>query len=155
MEILLELWDRIDKDLDQQFPTTEEKWKFLRAVALHMQLSGAREIDRSELEEIVVANVPSAKTEEEAREVVRQLEVRSGVMVERSIDKLAFSHLTFLEYLVVEYLSERRRSGDSLDDYVKDPRWCEPLLLMCGTDTVPMPALELVFQVTAVRLKVK
>lgn len=147
IEILLDLWDRIDKDLEQEFPTTGQKKKLLRRIAFHMHNIGIKEIDRHELEVLSLEFLPEIKDRKTSAELVRQIEVRSGLMMERSIDKLAFSHLTFQEFFVVEYF--RSEPDISLDvDVIEDwSKWREPLLLMCGIETNPKPLIEKLYQI--------
>lgn len=137
VEILLDLWDRIDKDLDQAFPSTEEKKLLLRRVAYRMHTAGLREVTRENLEAMVLEFLPKAGQREAAADIVRQIEVRSGLIVERSIDVLMFSHLTFQEYFVVEYLQSERKvilDVGAIEDW---SAWREPLLLLCGVTRDP------------------
>src|SRR5262249_8222746 len=74
--------------------------------------------------------------------VVRQIEVRSWLIVERVIDRLAFSHLTLQEFFVVEYLHTEKRDAIDLAAIKDWNIWREPLLLMCGQSTDPTTFIE-------------
>jgi predicted NACHT family NTPase len=95
LDILLELWDREDKDYDQTYPTTDQKKHLLRCVAYRMHSNGMREVDRRTLGNWVVEFLPGIQDNITPTETVRQIEVRSGIMAERAINLLTFSHLTF------------------------------------------------------------
>jgi hypothetical protein len=130
--ILLDYWDQIDKDfdLDDDFPSREQKKMLLRRIAYRMHTRGIREIDRTSLEGLVREFLPAAG--DGAAEIVSKIEVRSGLMSERSIDVLAFSHLTFQEYLIVEYLLEEPDAELDLGAITDWNAWREPLLLYSG-----------------------
>lgn len=148
LEILLGLWDRIDKDLYQNFPTTEEKMQLLRRMAFNMHNRGIKEESRQKLEtlalqflpDIVGVSIPPA-------EFVRQIEERSGLLVERSIDRLAFAHLTLQEFLVVEYCRVEQKEDMKLTAISDWSAWREPVLLMCGVITDPNPFLAQLFAI--------
>lgn len=137
LEILLWHWDIIDKDLDQVFPSRDQKALLLRRIAHRMQISGAREIDRSDLARMVLEFLPEVKSEETAGEIVRQIEVRSGIISERAIDTLTFSHVTFQEFLVVEYFKAEKSEALNLKHIDDWSSWREPVLLMCGRLDLP------------------
>jgi hypothetical protein len=141
VDILLDLWDRIDKDLDQVFPTMAQKQLILRRIAYHMHTSGIREVARSKLAELVLRFLPEARTIEAADDIVRQIEVRSGLMVERSIDILTFSHLTFQEFFIVIYFRDEIGASFAVERIENWAAWREPVLLMCGTEKEPAPLL--------------
>ena len=143
LDILLELWDRIDKDeFDQQYPGIEQKKRMLRHIAYRMHTNGLREIDRKTLEAWALEFLPHLKETMTAADIVHQIEVRSGVMAERSIDKLAFSHQTLQEFLVVEYFLHERNGNIALDTITDWASWREPILLMCGMKNEPMLFLK-------------
>ena len=142
LQILLDLWDRIDKDLNQAFPTFDQKRRLLRRIAHRMHTRGMREIDRPQLAQWVLEFLPDTQTLDGALQLVKQIEIRSGVLSERAIDQLASSHLTLQEYLVVDYYqiepgAELQLSG--IDDWSK----CrEPLLSLIGSSSSPMKLLR-------------
>jgi hypothetical protein len=146
IDILLFQWDQADNDLNQTTPPSEQKKELLRRVAYKMHTDGDREIKREALERLVVDLYPEILSGEcNASRLIRQIEVRSGLVVERSIDQLAFSHLTFQEFLVVDYL--RTHPGyDITKVTLSDQRWREPLLLMCGLEKRPHSLIATVFE---------
>jgi hypothetical protein len=146
LEILLEVWDRDDKDLDQQFPSYEQKRHLLQRIAHRMHSKRIREIDRRDLEALVFEFLPDVGGLDAAETLVRRIEVRSGIIVERSIDRMAFAHLTLQEYLVSQYFIKEQEelfySFYKIDDWAA---WREPLLLMFGDRTMSrrlLPALS-------------
>jgi predicted NACHT family NTPase len=148
LEILLGRWDRTDKDLYQKSPTTEEKMQMLRRIAFDMHNRGVKEESRQKLEalaqqflpDVVGVSIPPA-------EFVRQIEERSGLLVERSIDRLAFAHLTLQEFLVVEYCRVEQKENMTLAGISDWSAWREPVLLMCGVITDPNPFLAQLFAI--------
>ena len=112
-----------------------------------MHSNGIREIKRGALEKLALRFLPAAQDIDGAAEVVRQVEVRSGLMVERSIDTLTFSHLTFQEFLVVDYFMNEPEARFDVDDVSDWPAWREPLLLMCGMDRHPRRLVQQLFEV--------
>jgi NACHT domain len=140
VQILLGVWDRIDKGLNISKPTTDEKRKILRHVAFMLHTNGQKDISRQDFVSLVMRDL--GISEEMARIVVRQIEVRSWLIVERVIDRLAFSHLTLQEFFVVEYLHTEKQ--DAIDfATIKDWNiWREPVLLMCGQSTNPTTFIE-------------
>ncbi len=140
VQILLGVWDRIDKGLNISKPTTDEKRKILRHVAFMLHTSGQKDISRQDFVSLVISDL--GISEEMAHIVVRQIEVRSWLIVERVIDRLAFSHLTLQEFFVVEYLHTEKH--DAIDfATIKDWNiWREPLLLMCGQSNDPTTFIE-------------
>jgi len=146
LEILLGLWDRKDKDLYQKSPTTEEKMLLLRRIAFDMHSRGVKEESRHKLEalaqqflpDVVGVSIPPA-------EFVRQIEERSGLLMERSIDRLTFAHLTLQEFLVVEYCRVEQKEKMDLAVISDWTAWREPVLLMCGIITDPNPFLTQLF----------
>lgn len=140
IQILLGVWDRIDKGLHISKPTTDEKRKILRHVAFTLHTNGQKDISRQDFVSLVMSDLGVSK--EEAHIVVRQIEVRSWMMVERVIDRLAFSHLTLQEFFVVEYLHTEKHDAIDLSTIKDWNIWHEPILLMCGQSTDPTTFIE-------------
>ena len=148
LEILLGLWDRKDKDLYQKSPTTEEKMLLLRHIAFDMHSRGVKEESRQKLEELAQQFLPDVVgISIPPGEFVRQIEERSGLLVERSIDRLTFAHLTLQEFLVVEYCRVEQKEKMDLAAISDWNAWREPVLLMCGVITDPNPFLAQLFAV--------
>ena len=145
IDILLFHWDQIDKDLDQSVPSSAQKKELLRRVSHRMHTDGLKEIGRGELEDLVREIYPELLSDQSAAALIRQIEVRSGLMSERSIDRLAFSHLTFQEFLVVDYIRERPGYDVASVD-ISEQRWREPLLLMSGLERDATRLISIIFQ---------
>ena len=145
LKVLLGHWDREDKALAQKVPTTEQKKLLLRRVAYRMHSNGIKEVDRDILEQWVSEFLPDVGSQIVPAEIVRQIEVRSGLMVERSIDKLTFSHLTFQEFLVVDYFKVEQYENIPLTHITDWSSWREPILLMCGIKNNPNALIQDVY----------
>jgi hypothetical protein len=149
VDILLGLWDRIDKKgIYQQFPTTEQKKLLLRNIAFDMHSRGVKEESRQKLEALALQFLPGMiENNIQPAELVRQIEERSGLLVERSIDRLAFAHLTLQEFLVVEYCRVEQKENMNLTAISDWSAWREPVLLMCGVITDPNTFLAQLFAI--------
>ena len=147
LHILLEVWDRDDKDLDQEFPSYEQKRQLLQRIAQRMHTEKIREIDRRDLEKLVLEFLPEVGGPDEAKALVSQIEVRSGIITERSINRMAFAHLTLQEYLVSEYFGMQEENLfvelNNIDDWAA---WREPLLLMFGDRRISKRLLQVLAQ---------
>lgn len=148
LDILLGLWDRTDKGLYQQFPTTEQKKLLLRRIAFDMHSRGVREESRQKLEALALQFLPGIFGDRiSPAEFVKQIEERSGLLVERAIDRLAFAHLTLQEFLVVEYCQVEQKEDMHLQAITDWSAWRESVLLMCGVSTDPHPFLDQLFAI--------
>jgi len=92
-------------------------------------------------------DLPDVASQIAPSEIVQQIEVRSGLMVERSIDKLTFSHLTFQEFLVVDYFKVEHNENMPLTTISDWSSWREPILLMCGIKSNPNTLIQEVYSV--------
>lgn len=140
VQILLGVWDSVDKDLNISTPTMDEKRKILRHVAYVLHASGQKDISRQDFVSLVMSGL--GISEEKAHIVVRQIEVRSWLIVERVMDRFAFSHLTFQEFFVVEYLHTEKHDAIDLATIKDWNIWREPIMLMCGQSTDPTIFIE-------------
>jgi formylglycine-generating enzyme required for sulfatase activity len=133
LEILLELWDKRDKELRlESAPTLAQKEAVLRQIAYDFHVGGRREASRAELEAIIARLIPGLGCSITAPEFLRQIEERSGLLTERAIDVLAFSHLTFQEYLTARVFLGDETMRPELLAHHADPDWREVLLLFSG-----------------------
>lgn len=140
VQILLGVWDRVDKGLKIVKPSKDEKRKILRYVAYVLHSTGQKDISRQDFIALVMNNLEISQ--DEARTVVRQIEVRSWMIVERVIDRLAFSHLTLQEFFVVEYLQIEQQNRIDFATITDWNIWREPILLMCGKSADPTTFIE-------------
>lgn len=73
-------------------------------------------------------NAPSL----DARQILQEIEVQQGILIERSRDAYAFSHLTFQEYLTAKCIVDNQKVAQIVQDHLTDERWREVFLLMAG-----------------------
>lgn len=140
VQILLGVWDRVDKGLKIIKPSMDEKRKILRHVAHVLHSTGQKDISRQDFVRLVMDDL--GISQDEAHTVVRQIEVRSWMIVERVIDRLAFSHLTLQEFFVVEYLQIEQQNRIDFATITDWNIWREPILLMCGKSADPTTFIE-------------
>jgi hypothetical protein len=101
-------------------------------MALEFQRVGKGELSRSEIEKVaaeVAQNVGASIT---PAAFVEALERRSGLLIERSIDVLGFSHLTLQEYLVARHIQQNPELVEFLIANFDFQGWREVILLYCG-----------------------
>ncbi len=66
-------------------------------------------------------------------DVIRDIEVQHGILVERAESIYSFSHLTFQEFLTAQYIYEDLDGiKQIIKDYLCEPRWREIFLLIGG-----------------------
>ena len=68
----------------------------------------------------------------DGRSILREIESQQGVLVERAEDIYSFSHLTFHEYLVAQYIVEKNLIRETVNKHLLEPRWREVFLLSSG-----------------------
>jgi len=142
----------------------DEKIQLLAALAMEMQLrrKGADElslISRTRTQEIITQKLkdefqlsaPAAETrtgtyhQRIARELIEGIRVQSGILVEKGFDPttndplIAFSHLSFQEYLCAKCLVEKPEHQIVLQQNLIHPAWQEVVMLyraMSGRDEI-------------------
>jgi predicted NACHT family NTPase len=127
--------------------SSDDAIRLLREIAQFMHISRVREIARNMLVEVVIPErmerllitLPPLAT---YAEVLRNIEERSQLLVERGFNDrgepvMAFSHLTFQEYLASVAFREAAAgageaaiSTDLLERYAADPEWWEEVMLL-------------------------
>jgi predicted NACHT family NTPase len=125
----------------------DEATQILQEVAMRMHQARLREIPRDELEDEYIPDILREMPDSVAARVppagiIRNIEERSQLLIERGINEqgnpvMAFSHLTFQEYLAsVSYkeMIPRRRedivSDEVVGKYVSDREWWEEAALL-------------------------
>lgn len=125
----------------------EEATQILQEVALRMHHGRLREIPRNELEDECLPDIlremaGSVAAGVRPPEIIRNIEERSQLLVERGINEqghpvMAFSHLTFQEYLTSvaykELIPKKREdivSREVVEKYVTDREWWEETALL-------------------------
>jgi len=136
----------VRREYDKTLPG-EEATSLLQAIACDLHLAHLREVPRSELEDAyiprAVRSMPATKASTvSSKEILKNIEARSQLLVERGLNEdgqpvMAFSHLTFQEYLtsvaLKESIASRREdvvSAELLEHYEADPRWWEEVALL-------------------------
>jgi len=125
----------------------DEAIYLLKEIAYYMHTHHLREIPRHQLElsllPATLEHIPLSRASAvPAPEIVRNIEDRSQLLIERGIGDdgeplMAFSHLTFQEYLVATRLrdlamsqSESAASTKMIRHYHADPEWWEEVALL-------------------------
>jgi predicted NACHT family NTPase len=133
VEFLVDTWDRSKGFIvsPSQIPL-QQKEIILRQIAYEMQLSGKGELPRNDIEAVVEKIAARNKIAVPAKELLEDIEKRSGLLVERSIDVLGFSHLTLQEYLVAKHIQMNTGLFSALAAHFDDQEWREVILLCAG-----------------------
>ena len=134
-KILLEQWDisrgvQVD-DTQLKLGQKESIMKRL-AYAFHAgeigDSAGGREARRSDVERLIGTMLPAmGRTPDDAPRLLSILIERSGILTERQLDVLTFSHQTFQEYFTAQYLTEHHEHAESLldDEHLYSDWWRE------------------------------
>lgn len=97
--VLLQDWDRIDKQLSPDLSMTySQKNAFLEKLAVFLFQHSATEISKDNLVQLLDSFLHSEGQTLEPENVLRHIEERSGILSEKAIGRYGFSHLTFQEY---------------------------------------------------------
>lgn len=137
---------RIQKEFNELLPA-DEATNIVRSIALKMHEEKLREIPRPELEDTVIPDIlkvmPLSKAAKaDPRDILSNIEQRSQLLTERGVNDngeavMAFSHLTFQEYLVSkEFWSDMSTRGkklvmtDLVTRHSNDPDWWEEVVLL-------------------------
>jgi hypothetical protein len=132
VELLLDAWDRTRNITSVSQITATQKEAVLRAIALEFQRTGKGEASRERVEQIVKEQVARLVLQIEPDALLAQIELRSGILVERSIDVLGFSHLTLQEYLVAKHVQLNPADLSLLVKNFENQEWREVILLYAG-----------------------
>ncbi|MUH01238.1 NACHT domain-containing protein [Scytonema sp. UIC 10036] len=147
VEILLRRWDasrRIERSITNKFNLPyQQKVNLLSKVAYESFLQEPHKIlwQQRELEEIIgnyIENLPDFSTDTlnfDSLAILKRIEANHGLLVKQAQDIYSFSHLTFQEYFVANYIVESR-SYEILKEVVKqhlvNRQWREVFLIIAG-----------------------
>ena len=145
---------RLDLSEEEAIINRNEKVKLLSALAWHMQLKRKEAdehslIPRSQAQEIITnllknefkLEIPRNEQRPEiyhqrlAQELLEGIRVQSGILVEKGHKRqsdeplLAFSHLSFQEYLCAACINENKKYRPALFDNLIEPAWQEVVML--------------------------
>ena len=133
VEFLIDAWERSKGFLVSPSQITPaQKEIVLRQIAYKMHESGRGELPRGELERLITTIAVDLGLTSESLDILEDIERRSGLLVERSIDVLGFSHLTLQEYLVAKNIQMNANLLGNLYEYVDNQEWREVILLYAG-----------------------
>jgi NACHT domain len=133
VEFLMDAWERSKGFLvTPSHITASQKEMVLRQIAFELHVSGKGELSRTELEVLVEGVAAKLAIGGPASELLEDIERRSGILVERSIDVLGFSHLTLQEYLVAKHIQMNPVLTPTLFSLIDNQEWREVVLLYAG-----------------------
>ncbi len=149
IELLIDAWDRSRGIAGHQSAsiTPIQKEAILREIAFEFQRQGIGETSRAELENLIGDKVKRLGIGMPAKEMLEEIELRSGLLTERSIGVFGFSHLTLQEYLVAKHIQLTPSYVNLLYKNLDKQEWREVLLLYAG---LLDDATDLIAQIGAV-----
>jgi len=133
LDILLDIWDSKDKGLAAlpDAPSPNDKLFALKTIAFHYVENGLLELDIEGLEKLVEHLLSSLTKPVSAKSLIRQIQERSGVLVEQAIGKYGFAHRALHDYLAAVYIAEQNLDS-LLIDHAAEERWREVILIAIG-----------------------
>jgi hypothetical protein len=133
VEALLTTWD-MNRDMPPVFVDERQANRIMGPVGLWIHdKQGGGFVTRRDLVSYLLEVAGGMLTnEEESSELVRLIEERSGLLMQRGLDRFTFTHLTFQEYYAARELVATAGYDDALTKHVNDPRWLEVLNLVAG-----------------------
>jgi formylglycine-generating enzyme required for sulfatase activity len=140
LEILLEVWDREDKEFAADSMSLNAKETVLKQIAYDFHHRAVTESDAQHLERLIAPLLPDLDCSLSASEVLRQIEERSGILVERALDRYVFAHRTLQEYLTAKTLAAAPNRYGEILQHLHDEPWREVILLYVGLidDATPL-----------------
>jgi len=154
VELLADRWD-LSRGLKLNLASPillEQKIHALMSIASHMHNERLPEVSRSELETIVSSQVEKLFKGSDyilPAQIIDDLEERSGLLINRGLTEagekvMAFSHLSFQEYLTARSLLSNPRSNakEMLSEHFADSWWREAILLYVAQMESPRSLIE-------------
>ncbi|MBW4652996.1 MAG: NACHT domain-containing protein [Kaiparowitsia implicata GSE-PSE-MK54-09C] len=89
-----------------------------------------REVTRR-IRDFLVSNLNAPK-HLDSEQVLDAIAIQQGILVERAREVYSFSHLTFQEYLVAQFVVDNQQIAGLVDNHTADDRWREVFLLVSG-----------------------
>lgn len=140
---LLGFWDQVQgREVSNSDFSRDDKRYLLQPLARWFHERGAAGITADqatvvdELQRLIVRLFGDAPVEagRRAKEFLRDIQERAGLLLEREDGLFAFSHLTFQEYLAARAISEEEedKQQDIVLQHLHDPWWREVTLLLAG-----------------------
>jgi hypothetical protein len=138
INLLLEKWNQFN---DRTQVNVEELRKALRGIAAITFENGKSFFEEGEVLRFI----------EHCPIKLSDIEVSSGLLVNKGWDIYAFSHQTFQEYLTAEYFVEDQDYWPTPVSYIREERWHKVFILMC--ELLPTPTkFILLMQTEIIRL---
>lgn len=132
VDILLNEWDRKDKQLSFGHVAPSYRRELLEVIALYLFDNAASELSRQDLERVIDTYRTKNAIRADREEIVRVLEERSGLIAEKAIGLYSFTHLTFQEFFVAVGLNRREDGLDRLMSTVTPADGEETIGLFAG-----------------------
>lgn len=147
LDLLIDSWDRTrDILLPGKGVTAIQKEAILREIAFDFQTRGKGEDSRGNLERLIAGIASRLGIPTPAKDLLEDIETRSGLLTERSLDVFGFTHLTLQEYLVAKHIQLNQTHVGLLERNFDNQAWREVILLYTG---LVDDATELISQVAA------
>jgi hypothetical protein len=133
LDLLIDSWDR-SRDIMSHGKgvTAIQKEAVLREIAFDFQARGRGEDSRENLEGLIKRIALKLGISTDAKELLEDIENRSGLLTERSLDVFGFSHLTLQEYLVAKHIQLNQGYVGLLERNFDNQAWREVILLYTG-----------------------
>jgi hypothetical protein len=133
VDLLIDSWERSKDILSTSTKVTAiQKEAVLREIAFNFQVNGKGEDSRDKLEGLIAEITQKLGISMPPQELLHDIETRSGLLTERSIDVFGFSHLTLQEYLVARHIHLNHNHYGLLTANFDRQEWREVILLYTG-----------------------
>src|SRR5205823_9341729 len=128
LELLLSKWDHFRGVKRLYVDNPDAKRRFLRELAyrLHSALGRRRHVTLSQLISIYEQSLGAWGYNIDYRQLMNDLVIGSGVLIEEPVGYFSLGHLTFQEHLAAEYMVEKL-SVEAVANLVGNDWWHEPL----------------------------
>ncbi len=83
------------------------------------------------IRDFLVSNLNAPK-HLDSEQVLDAIAIQQGILVERAREVYSFSHLTFQEYLVAQFVVDNQQIAWLVENHATDDRWREVFLLVAG-----------------------
>ena len=119
--ILLKFWDKEKGLVTTSFQSKiqiELKLRVLESVAAHFFEQDSRIFNQRELEEHVSTLLKSLNSQVQPCKIIEEIVSRSGILVTNRFGQFRFSHPLFQEFFVARDRVERRKKGESQEEWL-------------------------------------
>jgi len=139
LKVLLDEWDQYDKNIYYEKSLSyDNKSRLIQKISVLLFRYNSSEISKQEIENIIDEFLKEKDIKEQKpSELLKHIEQRSGIILERAINKYGFAHLTFQEYFAAIGLLAMDDGLEVLLNDFKDTKSEEVLLLYSGSSKKP------------------